>query len=214
MILTDAGGNQAVLDNATRITLDVAPGTPTSGGPGGLSCTSGLTVTASAGTGNFFGCRFRSTGAGYRLRASASGLTTATSQPFAVSAGAPVQIGFVRAPASVVVNEPFGAAVAVQDAGGNTVTTGTLARIRLALANNPGATGFACDQDEVATVAGIASFTGCRINVRAGGFTLSGDGVRGGTAADVRGDPIGTVPERRCRGCDRARAIGDGDHLG
>jgi hypothetical protein len=172
VLLTDADGNVAILDNATRVTLEVAPGTPTSGGPGGLSCVSGLTVIASAGTANFFGCRIRNSGTAYRLRATASGLAAASSEPFSVAPGAPVRIGFVSSPASVVVNQPFAAAVAIQDAGGNTVPTGVSARIRLTLGNNPGATGFACDADEVTTTAGVATFTGCRINIRAGGFTL------------------------------------------
>ena len=175
--VTDPDGNVALLDNSTVVTLAIAPGTPTAGGQGGLTCSGGLSLTARSGYANFNGCRVRDVGTGYRLRASAVGLAAAISNPFAVAAGPPVRIGFVNAPAEVTVNEPFGASVAIQDAGGNTVTTGVSARIRLALGNNPGATGFACAANEVATIGGLATFTGCRLNLRAGGYTVTARAV-------------------------------------
>lgn len=69
-------------DSTTIITLAL-------NGAGTLTCTGGLTKTASAGVAAFAGCSVTPAGTGYTITASASGLTSATSGAFDVSAAPP-----------------------------------------------------------------------------------------------------------------------------
>jgi len=61
--------------------------------------------------------------------------------------------------------------VAIQDAGGNTVTTATDA-IAVAILNNPGGAGVLQGPASVNAVAGIATFNALRIDQAAAGYTL------------------------------------------
>ena len=61
--------------------------------------------------------------------------------------------------------------VTVQDAGGNTVTSG-LASITLAISTNPGSGTLTCTTNPLAVVSGIASFAGCAIDKAGVGYTL------------------------------------------
>jgi len=87
--------------------------------------------------------------------------------------GAATQLGFVTQPS----NTGAGAAitpsvqVAVQDAGGATVTTATNA-VTIAIGNNPGG-GTLSGTETVNAVAGIATFPGVSINAVGTGYTLT-----------------------------------------
>jgi hypothetical protein len=240
--IRDASGNLVTTSTAT-VTLAKKAGTGT------LACNANA-VAAVAGVATFSGCRVDSAGSGFVLAATATGLTSADSAPFAVAMPAPTvtsinppsgpttggtsvtilgsfftgatavtiggapatnvtvvsatqitattpagtagakdvavttsggtgtgaglytytgasRLAFVMQPARATVGRAFATqpSVAIRDASGVTLTTST-ATVTLA------ATGLTCDANSVAAVAGIATFSGCRIS-RAGTFRLS-----------------------------------------
>src|SRR5205085_462681 len=74
--------------------------------------------------------------------------------------------------------------VAITDAVGNVVTTNT-SKVALTITSGTGAVGatFSCTTSPLAAVAGVASFTGCKINKSGTGYKLHAtDGAL--TAAD------------------------------
>ena len=82
--------------------------------------------------------------------------------------------------------------VTIQDAAGNTVTTGT-SPVTLTLTTPDGAT-LTCDTNPTTAVAGIARFTGCAID-KAGTYTLTAtDGkLTSATSSDVTITAASTV---------------------
>jgi hypothetical protein len=165
----DAIGNVLPLFTG-NVTIAIASGTGTAGALlGGTK-----TVAAVAGVATFGDLSIDLAGTGYRLRASATGFTTATSNAFQVTGSVPgpgVKLGFVVQPTntpagSIIVPGPK---VAVQDVNGNTVggITGT---ITIALGSNP-AGGILSGTTTVNINAGTGSFANLSID-RAGTYTL------------------------------------------
>ena len=103
-----------------RPTLAIAPGTPTSGGPGALS---GCASSESLGVFTFSGCRITTAGSGYALTATDGSLTTATTAAFDVAVGPAAQLAIRTQPAGASGGSAFATQpqVAVEDAGGNVV---------------------------------------------------------------------------------------------
>ena len=166
-------------NNATVVTLSIKAGTGTAGAT--LTCDQASNQkTAVLGVAAFTGCKIDKispTGNPYILIASATNLTSAESTSFAVVAGAPVKLGFTSQPASGVASQAFTTqpVVAVQDAGGNTVTTGpsSTATITLGIGTNPGGGTLTCTGGlSKVAVAGVATFSGCQINNAGVGYTL------------------------------------------
>ncbi len=79
----DSYGN-VVTTNTSTVTLAITAGTPTSGGPGTLTCTGGLSKGASAGIATFAGCSISTEGANYELHATDGSLVAANSSAFNV----------------------------------------------------------------------------------------------------------------------------------
>ena len=162
----DAAGNPVTTDSST-VTIGIAPGTPTSGGPG--------TPSACASTGEkngvftFSGCTINTAGTGYQLIATDGQLASATSAPFAVSTGPATHIAFTTEPDNAIGGSAFVTQpkLTIEDAGGNTVTTDTHG-ITLTINSGPGATLSGCS---ATNTAGVVSFSGCSINT-AGTYTL------------------------------------------
>ncbi len=181
----DQFSNTVGSDNATVVTLAISGGTPATGGPGTLTCTGGLSKTVTAGVATFAGCKIDKAGTGYTLTATSSPvLTAATSATFNITVGPAAQLAFTAYPASptgtTLTPQP---AVAVQDAGGNTVTSDNATAITLAIGTNPAAGTLACTGGLLKTVtAGVASFAGCTINNPGTGYTLTADDGAGGLA--------------------------------
>lgn len=157
--------NNVVTDAATPITLRIATGT------GPLQCTANP-VTPVAGVANFAGCRVDTAGT-LTLDASAGSIANATSTPqVVVSAAAPSRLEFAPAPSATAT---AGVAFAVQpqlrvlDAFGNLATTATTP-VTLSLASGSGA--LVCAANSVTPSAGIAAFSGCRIDT-AGTVTVN-----------------------------------------
>ncbi len=161
----DAGGNTVTASSAS-ITLAIA----SNPGGGSLSCTANPKA-ATSGVDTFAGCQIDLAGTGYTLSASSAGLTSATSSAFNVTVGAAVKLGFTTSPVSSVAGAGFGAVVAVQDAGGNTVTSST-ALISLAIGTNPGSGTLSGTVAGVAT-GGVATFSGLSIDKVGTGYTLT-----------------------------------------
>jgi hypothetical protein len=101
--------------------------------------------------------------------------TANTSPAITVALGAAVKLGFTSQPGSSTINVPFTIqpVVAIQDAGGNTLTTAAATTVTLALGANPGAGTLTCTGGNTRTTSlGIAAFSGCAINNAGVGYTL------------------------------------------
>ncbi len=162
--IQDLGGNTVTTD-ASSVTLALTT-------PAGatLSCATNPLI-ATAGVATFAGCKVNLARA-YTLTATATGLTTATSSSFTITVGVPAKLGFTQQPGAATggVAAATQPKVAIQDLGGNTVTTGTNA-VTLGLTTPAGAI-FSCTTNPVAATAGIATFTGCKVDL-AGAYTLT-----------------------------------------
>ena len=173
----DASNNTVATDNTTVVTLSILSGTPTSGGPGTLTCTGGLSKTVTAGVADFAGCSIDKPGVGYKLNASSTPvLTTAQTNAFTVTTGPATKLVFtVQPPATATAGVPFpgNIQVSITDAGGNVVSTGITATVALSIGTNPGAGTLSCTGGNSATtVSGVATFTGCTISSAGNGYTL------------------------------------------
>ncbi len=117
----------------------------------------------------FSGCRVDKPGT-YTLTATSTGLTSAVSASFTITA-VPSKLVFTTSPSSSTGGTAFATqpVVAVQDINGNP-TTGTNT-VTLSITTAAGAT-LTCTSNPRAATAGVATFAGCRIN-RPGTYTLT-----------------------------------------
>jgi len=162
--------NTAVNDQATQVTLSISGGTVGAT----LTCTANP-VTVVNGVATFAGCKIDKAGT-YTVTATASGLTSA-SATLTVVAGPAAKVAFVAQPGTSIVSQAFAIqpVVAIQDLGGNTVTTGAAATavVTLSLGANPGGGTLTCTGGlSKAAVLGVALFTGCSIDRAGNGYTL------------------------------------------
>jgi hypothetical protein len=166
--IQDQYGN-TVTTETRSVTLAIG----TNPGGGTLSCAANP-VSASAGVASFSGCKIDKAGTGYTLTASAASLTSATSSAFNITVGPAAKLAFTQQPAGAVTGVAFTTQpkVAVQDAGGNVVTTATNS-ITLAIGTNPGGGTLTCTTNPRAASAGVATFSGCKINRAGSGYTLT-----------------------------------------
>jgi hypothetical protein len=161
----DAGGNTVTTSTAS---VDLSITTP---GGATLTCTEDPR-TAVAGVAGFAGCRIDRNST-YTLTAVSSGLTTAVSASFTISVGPASKLAFTTQPSGAAHNIAFATqpVVAVQDAGGNTVTTSGPS-VTLALTPPTGGAVLTCTTNPRSTSSGLAIFAGCRVNL-AGTYTLT-----------------------------------------
>ena len=201
----DVGGN--VVTTATN-SITLAIGT----NPGGtLACTANPKA-ATGGSAGFAGCAITGTAGSYTLTASATGLTTATSSAFNITAGTATKLVYTTQPGGGADGPPWGAqpTVAVEDASGNVVTTATNS-ITLAIGTNPGGT-LACTANPKAATGGAAHFAGCQITGTAGSYTVtasatglttatsSASNITAGTATSSSTPPSPVAEPTRRRG--------------
>jgi len=108
-------------------------------GPGGATLGGAGTVAAVDGVATFSSLTLEQAAAGYTLVASAPGLTSVTSQAFAVTPASAAAMRFSVPPAAATAGLPIAPAVEVEvlDAFGNTVTDDTAA-VHVGLGQNPG----------------------------------------------------------------------------
>ena len=162
--IQDDNGN--TVSSSASVTLTIASG-PTAA----LTCTSNPRA-ASSGVATFAACKIDKAGS-YTLTATSGALATDTSVSFTVAVGAATKLGYLAQPTAVVAGQVISPAVtvAVQDAGGNTVTTSS-ATISLGFGANPGA-GTLSGTTVRAVVDGEATFDDLSINKSGTGYTLS-----------------------------------------
>jgi hypothetical protein len=180
-VVVSAGvSTTAVDDNATVVTIAIKPNTGAQGAT--LTCDQPSNQkTVVAGVAAFTGCRIDKVnplGVPYFLVASATNLSTAESIGLNVVAGPPTKLGFAFQPTSGSASQAFSIqpVVAVQDAGGNTITTGAASAsiVTLSLSSNPSAATLTCSGGLVKqAAAGLATFTGCSIDKAGFGYTIS-----------------------------------------
>ena len=161
----DLGGN-TVTGDTSNVTLTITT-------PGGatLTCTSANPLAAVAGVATFVGCKIDIAGT-YTLHAADGALTPGTSASLAITVGAASKLGFTQQPTGSTGGVVLGVqpVVAVQDLGGNTVTTNT-SGVTLTITTPAGATLTCTNASPLPAVAGFATFTACKIDL-AGTYTL------------------------------------------
>src|SRR5438034_614672 len=174
----DAQGN-TVSTATTSITVAIGTN-PASGTLAGTK-----TVAAVNGVATFSTLSLNLAGTGYTLTATATGLTSATSSAFNISAGEAAKLVFTVQPSTAAAGAGIAPAVqvAVQDAQGNTVTTATTS-ITVAIGTNP-ASGTLAGTTTMAAVNGVATFSTLSLNKSATGYTLiaSATGLTGATSS-------------------------------
>jgi prepilin-type N-terminal cleavage/methylation domain-containing protein len=167
--VADAFGN-VVSSSTASVTLSIVAGTGTGGAV--LSCTSNP-IAAVAGVATFAGCKINLAGTGYQLRASAAGVTAATSSAFSVS-GPATKLAFSVQPTSLIANSPMApdVTVTVQDATGRTVTASS-APITL----SPSTGGILVGNAVATAVNGVATFPGLSINKVGNSYKLTASSI-------------------------------------
>ncbi len=177
----DAGGSVAV-ESGDPVTLAIAQG------PAGAELSGSLTATPVDGVAAFPGISLDLPGSGYRLEARSSGIPSATSAPFDVTAPeeAPVALAFLMPPAHAeagVLMPPV--KVEVVDRFGNRVTS---ARIEVELEAQDNRTrGSLEGTTRVEAVGGVATFDALVVEWPGWGFSLlaTADGLQ-----EVESDPF------------------------
>jgi hypothetical protein len=170
----DALGD-TVAGSSASITLAIG----TNPGGGVLTCTSDP-QSAASGVATFSGCNITKLGTGYTLSATSSGLTTATSTAFNITAGTATKLVFTTEPAggnkktNNLTTQPV---VTVEDAAGNTVT-GSSTSIQLSITSGTGTSGatLTCTTNPLNAASGVATFAGCKISTAGSGYTLTATG--------------------------------------
>ncbi|MBT2531025.1 hypothetical protein J7E83_02580 [Arthrobacter sp. ISL-48] len=162
--IQDAGGHTATSTNSVSLSITTPAGAT-------LTCTTNP-VTAVAGVASFGGCKIDKTGT-YTLTATSGTLTAAASTSFTITVGPAAKLAFTTQPSGAAANSVFATqpVVAVQDLGGNTVTT-SAAAVTLSITGSGGNANLTCtNTTTINAVSGVAAFTGCKIDKR-GSYTL------------------------------------------
>jgi uncharacterized protein YjdB len=167
----DAFNNTITTDNATTITLAIGTN-PSSGTLAGTFAS----VQVSNGVASFANLSINKVGTGYTLTAASSpSYTGATSSTFDITLDAATKLAFLQQPTTTVAGVSISPAVtvAVQDAGGNTVTTDQTTTITLAIGANPGSGTLSGTFTNVQVSNGVASFADLSIDKTGTGYTLT-----------------------------------------
>ncbi|HWO89198.1 MAG TPA: S8 family serine peptidase [Gemmatimonadales bacterium] len=170
MTVQDAQGN-TVTSSTASVTLAITSGTGTTGAVLGGT----LTRAAASGVATFNDLTIDKAGSGYTLTATATSLSGATSNAFSVNVGSPTKLAFVGQPSAVAQGSVMAPAVqvAIQDAGGNTVTNATNT-VTLSITSGTGTPGAVLGGTLVqASTAGIASFADLTVDLPGTGYTLT-----------------------------------------
>ena len=162
----DAGGNRVgTATNLIGIAILNNPGSGTLAGDNSNNAVSGLAT--------FNTLSINNAGTGYTLRATATGLTSATSSAFNITVGGAAKLGFVQQPTQTSGGATISPAVTVevQDAGGNRVT-GATNSVTLAIGVNPEPGAALSGTNPVSAVNGLATFSNLSIDSAGTGYTL------------------------------------------
>lgn len=155
-----------------NVTLTITAGT----GTAGSTLFGTVTKAAVAGVATFSNLSIDNSGTGFRLSATASGVSGATSAPFTINAGAAARVSFTVQPGSAVAATFIPGAtgptiqVTTRDALGNPVKTYT-GNVTVALAANPPG-GTLAGTTTVAAVAGVTTFNNLTLDKSGAGYRL------------------------------------------
>jgi hypothetical protein len=169
--LQDAGGNLVTTDSTTQVTATITTGT----GGTGASLLGTATVTAASGVVTFTDLAIDLAATAYTLDFEATGLASATSATFDITVGAASQIVILvqpgsGTPGSALVAQP---AVAIQDAGGNTLTGDNSSLVTAAIATGTGTSGAALIGTVSVTVSGgVTTFSGLGVDLAGVAYQL------------------------------------------
>ncbi|MHC5541155.1 hypothetical protein ACYOEI_23275, partial [Singulisphaera rosea] len=159
----DANGNLDPNYNGP-ITLSLAAN------PGNGMLSGTLTVNAVHGVATFSGLSLNKPASGYLIKASATGLTAATSSAITVTTAATQLAITTQPPPNVKTGETFSLVVTAKDANGN-VDPNYSGPVTLSLATNPG-NGMLSGTLTVNAVHGVATFSGLSLNRVASGYLI------------------------------------------
>lgn len=176
-------GNNIDESATGSITLSITPGTGTAGAV--LTCNANP-VNLVNGIAPFAGCRIDKAGTGYRLTATWSRGGSDESASFNITGGN--KLGFTVQPARGTPSTALAVqpSVAIQDAGGATISGAPATSVTLALGANPGGATLPCSGGlSKTTVNGVAAFSGCRVDKVGVGYTLvaTASGLTSATSA-------------------------------
>ena len=183
----DAFGNPVTSDESSEVALFLVDGTD------GAVLTGGAATTVSAGLVTFAALAVDLAGSDFRLRADAAGLTSAFSDSFDVSAGAPFELIFDVQPSSVLPDSIISPAVSisVRDAAGNLVASDNSTQVNLQLL--PGDPSAVLSNGGLATVVdGVATYANLSVDTVGSGYRLSADDAVGNLAGSLS-DPFNVV---------------------
>ena len=179
MTVQDAAGHVATTDNTTLVSLAIGTN------PGSATLAGGGAVNVVAGVATFPAVSVSKIGIGYTLNALSTGLTSTTSTTFNVTIGAASKLAFSRQPSATANSgSAFSVqpTVTVQDAYGNTVTSGSYS---VTLTSSGGT--FSCSGNPRTTSSGVATFSSCKIT-GAGTYTLTA-----ASSEAAAGPPSGSI---------------------
>jgi hypothetical protein len=140
--------------------------------PGGGTLRGATTATTtSQGVASFAALSIDKSASGYTLRATSSGLASATSAPFIVAAGPPARLFFAAQPTATGPGAPFAPSVSVAVVDSESNLVGSPVSVSLALGANP--TGAVLGgTTTVATQNGTATFSNLTVDRNGSGYTL------------------------------------------
>src|SRR6266702_3909085 len=186
----DAAGN-TVTTASTVITITMGANA------NGVTLSGTTTRSAVNGIATFSDLSIDSVGSGYTFTATATGLASAGSASFDVTASAPAKLAFSVQPVTTPAGQGISPAVrvVVQDAFGNTVT-GFTGNVTVAITSGTGSPNATLGgATTVPAAAGVATFTGLSIDKVATGYTLAAavSGLAGTTSAAFAITPAAPV---------------------
>ncbi len=175
----DAAGN-TVTTASTVITITMGANA------NGVTLSGTTTRSAVNGIATFSDLSIDRVGSGYTFTATATGLASAGSASFDVTASAPAKLAFSVQPVTTPAGQGISPAVrvVVQDAFGNTVT-GFTGNVTVAITSGTGSPNATLGgATTVPAAAGVATFTGLSIDKVATGYTLAAavSGLAGATS--------------------------------
>ena len=132
--IEDVGGNTVSSTASIALAITTQPGTGAN-----LTCAGGQSKAAVAGVATFSGCAITGVVGSYTLTATSSGLTSATTS-FTLTFGTATKVAFTTQPGGAVDGVAFTTqpVVAIEDGGGNTVTSSS-ATVTLTSSGGPDA---------------------------------------------------------------------------
>jgi Flp pilus assembly pilin Flp len=154
----------------TSSTVSITMGFGNNPASGTLSGTK--TQNAISGVATFSNLSINKSGTGYTLTASSTGLSTATSTGFNITAAAPSSLVFTTGPSNVAAGAAINPAmrVTVLDAFGNVVTSSS-ASVTMSIGANPGGAALS-GTSTVNAAGGVATFSNLSLNKVGTGYTL------------------------------------------